>query len=116
MPPLVAITTLLLPSKLQMGYYFLVYAISGISTNGVMVGFMTYALNIAPSQNRPTYIGFMNTLLFPFAFVPLIGGATLKFFGDWVTINHLFGLSFISGIISFFMSLRLEEIIRGEDD
>jgi len=116
MPSLVAITTLFLPSKLQTGYYFLVYAIIGISTNGVMVGFMTYALNIAPSRSRPTYIGFMNTLLFPFAFVPLIGGATLKFFGHWVTMNHLFGLSFVSGIISFFVSLRLEEIVREEDD
>ncbi len=116
LPPLVAITTLHLPQNLQLSYYFLVYAVSGISTNGIMVGFMTYALNIAPSQNRPTYIGFMNTLLFPFAFIPLLGGAMLKFFSDSINMNHLFGLSIFSGILAFLMALRLEEVVRENDD
>ena len=61
-PPLIALTSSLMPVDQQLNYYFLVYAIGGVSSNGIMVGFMTYALNIAPGQSRPAYIGFMNTL------------------------------------------------------
>ena len=115
-PPLIALTSSLMPVDQQLNYYFLVYAIGGVSSNGIMVGFMTYALNIAPGQSRPTYIGFMNTLLFPFAFVPLIGGASLRFLSPWITIHHLFLVSAISGILSFLMALRLEEVVRENED
>ena len=115
-PPLIALTSSLIPVDRQLDYYFLVYAISGVSSNGIMVGFMTYALNIAPRHSRPTYIGFMNTLLFPFAFVPLIGGASLRFLSPWITIHHLFLVSAASGMLSLLMALRLEEVVRENED
>jgi MFS family permease len=36
---------------------------------------MTYLLEMAPPERRPTYIGLANTLTFPLALLPVAGGA-----------------------------------------
>ena len=97
-----------LPKDLQLTYYYLVFAVGGITTNGVMVGFMTYMLNISPELSRPTYIGFMNTILVLVSFVPAIGGLLVPFIGY----TGLFTISIISGGAALFMACKLEEIIR----
>ena len=80
--------------------------------SGSMVGFMTYLLNIAPSLNRATYIGFMNTMLFPVSFVPVLGGALVPL----IHYEGVFAISVGMGILSFLITMQLEEIIRSDDD
>ena len=46
--------------------------------NGNNIAYMTYNLNLAPSKSRPTYIGFLNTLMFPMSFVPVLAGILLQ--------------------------------------
>ena len=46
--------------------------------NGGIIAYMTYSLNLAPSMSRPTYLGFLNTLMFPLSFVPVLAGILLK--------------------------------------
>jgi len=77
-----------------------------------MVGFMTYMLNISPSLNRPTYIGFMNTILFPVSFVPVLGGALVSL----ISYEGVFAISIGMGLLAFFMATRLEEIIRSDEE
>ena len=55
----------------------------------MMVGFMAYMLNIAPPRNRPTYIGFMNTLLMPVSFAPVLGGILAPHIGYRWLVRHL---------------------------
>ncbi len=111
-PPLVAITAGFLPPGLQLPCYFLAFAISGITTSGSMVGFMTYMLNISPSLNRPTYIGFMNTILFPVSFVPVLGGVLVSL----ISYEGVFAISIGMGLLAFFMATRLEEVIRLDEE
>ena len=73
-PPAIAVFSGMFSGTLLLSAYFLLFAIGGILTNGMMVGFMAYMLNIAPPRQRPSYIGFMNTLLLPASFAPAVGG------------------------------------------
>ena len=112
LPSFVALSSIALPKDLQLSYYYLVFAVGGITTNGVMVGFMTYMLNISPELSRPTYIGFMNTVLVLVSFVPAIGGLLVPFIGY----KGLFMISIVSSGIALLMACRLEEIIRSDHE
>ncbi len=54
MAPVVAVSVRYLPLVWQMRGYFLTFVCSGASMSGMMVGFMTYMINIAPPLSRPT--------------------------------------------------------------
>jgi len=112
LPPFVALSSVTLPTDLQIPYYFLVFAISGIITNGVMVGFMTYMLNMSPGLSRPTYIGFMNTVLVLVSFVPMTGGLLVPLIGY----EGIFMISIVSGGVALLTAYRLEEIIRSDNE
>ena len=110
-PPLIAICIPLFSLPWQIPSYFLIFAINGISVNGMMVGFMTYMLNVAPPLTRPTYLGFMNTLLFPFSFVTVIGGVIVSQLGYQGVFTISLGLS----LLAFTMTTRLEEVFYKEE-
>jgi len=112
LPPFVALSSVTLPTDLQIPYYFLVFAISGIITNGVMVGFMTYMLNMSPGLSRPTYIGFMNTVLVLVSFVPMTGGLLVPLIGY----EGIFMISIVSGGVALLTAYQLEEIIRSDNE
>lgn len=111
LPPLVAISIPLMPPTWQILSYFLIFAINGVSINGMMVGFMAYMLNVAPPLTRPSYLGFMNTLLFPFSFVTVIGGAVVAQFGY----QAVFAISLGFSLLAFAMTTRLEEVFYKEE-
>jgi MFS family permease len=110
-PPLVAISIPLLPHPWQIPSYFLIFAINGVSVNGMMVGFMTYMLNVAPPLTRPSYLGFMNTLLFPFSFVTVLGGIVVS----WIGYQGVFSISLGLSLLAFTMTTRLEEVFYKEE-
>ena len=110
-PPLVAIFVPMLPLPWQIPSYFLIFAVNGISINGMMVGFMTYMLNVAPPLIRPSYLGFMNTLLFPFSFVTVLGGVVVSRIGYQGVFTISLGLS----LLAFTMTTRLEEVFYNEE-
>ena len=76
-----------------------------------MVGFMTYMLNVAPPLIRPSYLGFMNTLLFPFSFVTVLGGVVVSRIGYQGVFTISLGLS----LLAFTMTTRLEEVFYNEE-
>jgi MFS family permease len=110
--PFVALAVRPLPPSWQLPCYFLVFVINGASMNGMMVGFMTYMLNLAPSLSRPTYLGFINTVLFPLSFVPVLGGA----FVSVIDYEGVFAIAMGMGILALFMATRLEDVIHIEDE
>ncbi len=110
-PPLLAFSSGILAVSLRMPAFFMIFIIGGVLANGMMVGFMAYMLNIAPPRNRPSYIGFMNTLLMPVSFAPLLGGVMAPHIGY----RWLFAISVGICIIAFRIATRLEEIMHEDE-
>ena len=110
-PPAIAFSSGLLPVSLQMPSFLLIFIIGGILGNGMMVGFMAYMLNIAPPRNRPTYIGFMNTLLMPVSFAPVLGGILAPYVGY----RWLFAISIGISIAGFRIATGLQEIMHEDE-
>jgi MFS family permease len=50
------------------------FVINAFAFHGRVISNMTYLLEIAPVETRPTYIGLVNTLTFPLAMSPVFGG------------------------------------------
>jgi MFS family permease len=50
------------------------FVINAFAFHGRVISNMTYLLEIAPGEKRPTYIGLVNTLTFPLAMSPVLGG------------------------------------------
>ncbi len=110
-PPAIAFSSGILPVSLQMPSFLLIFIIGGILGNGMMVGFMAYMLNIAPPRNRPTYIGFMNTLLMPVSFAPVLGGILAPYVGY----RWLFAISIGISIAGFRIATGLQEIMHEDE-
>ena len=107
-PPALAFSSSILPDALRMPAFFMIFIVGGIMSNGMMVGFMAYMLNIAPPRNRPTYIGFMNTLLMPVSFAPLLAG----FLAPYIGYRWLFAISIGICLAAFRIGLDLQEIMH----
>ena len=104
--PLVAVLVQYMPPAWQTPCYFLTFALNGASMSGSSIGFMAYLLNIAPSLSRPSYVGFMNTILFPFSFMPMLAGQLVG------TINYegVFAIAIGMGAVAFITATRLKEV------
>ena len=109
--PLVAICVQYISPVWQLPCYFLTFVLGGASMSGMMVGFMTYMINIAPPLNRPTYIGFMNTLVFPFGFMPVVAGQLIQ----WIGYEYTFAIALGVGFFAFVTATRLEEVYHDEE-
>ena len=107
-PPIIAFISGSLPVSFHVPAYLLIFTIGGILTNGMMVGFMAYMLNIAPPRSRPSYIGFMNTLLVPASFAPTIGGLLVSLIGYRMLFIVCFGIC----LIAFRIATELQEIVH----
>jgi len=106
--PLVAASTGFLPGSYQIAYYFLVFIITQFFASGSDIAYMTYTLGMAPSAYRPTYIGFLNTLIFPMSFVPFLAGAMLKI----MPYELLFVISSVISIIAIYFTFNLANVDR----
>ena len=112
--PLVAALVKYVPGGYQIPTYFLVFAINRVVNSALMMASTTYLLDIAPSESRPTYIGFLNTVRFPLTFAPVFAGTLLKV----ISYQTLFGLSvlFFAGAIFCARFLSDDTARRKETD
>lgn len=108
LPPTIAFSSGVLPASLQIPAFFLIFTVGGVLANGMMVGFMAYMLNIAPPRSRASYIGFMNTLLFPVGFAPVAGGILAPYIGY----RWLFAISVGICLAAFRTAIGLQEIMH----
>ncbi|HGJ65636.1 TPA: MFS transporter [bacterium] len=104
--PIIAISTKLLPHNYQTTYFLLVFVANQAYTSGSSIAYMTYTINMAPRMNRPTYLGFLNTLMFPLGFVPVIAGALLRF----IHYEYMFLLSAIFSALGSYFATRLADV------
>jgi MFS family permease len=58
-----------------------VFVLAGLSASGRVIGLSALMLNIVPSDERPRYIGLVNTTVGVVSFVPLLSGLIIDRFG-----------------------------------
>jgi MFS family permease len=81
------------------------FAINGFARSGRFISNMTYLLEFAPEDRRPLYVGFMNSLSFPFMLSPTLGGWIVQA----ASFQTLFGASAVFAVVSLVLSARLVE-------
>lgn len=89
---------LLLPHQL----FGVVFVMQGAYLAAIGVGTATYLLNLAPTDQRSSYIGLANTIVGLLAFSPVLGGLladipTIGYLGPMVLATLCYGWSFYAG-------------------
>jgi MFS family permease len=90
----------------QILFYSLTFVFSGFATSGMFTGRMTYVLDIAPPDRRPTYTSFMNMFMLPQGVLPILGGVLVS----WISYQYTFILSLLFVPVSVILSQRLKDI------
>ena len=83
----------------------LTFLLNGFVRAGRFIANHTYLLEVAPRERRPLYIGFMNSMTFPFMLSPILGGAIVSLFGY----RTLFIIGGLSAIVGWIISIKLSE-------
>lgn len=80
----------------------------GAAADGNMIASMTYLLEVAPEDERPTYVGLANTILGVGALLPVLGG--------WLVLQIGYQGTFLAGacfaLLALASSRRLVEVRR----
>jgi MFS family permease len=109
--PMIAAFVRYLPASHQTTSYFSVFIMSEAFLNGSNIAYMTYTLNMAPSMSRPTYLGFLNTLMFPMSFVPVLAGTLLKI----MSYESMFILSAGMSLLAIYFATNLSNVDKRDD-
>jgi hypothetical protein len=73
--------------------------------SGIRTGYYSFLLAIAPPQERPTYVGMMNTFIAPTLLFSGIGGLIL----DVSSYTVLFLIALFFGLLAVMFSRKLQE-------
>ncbi len=88
------------------------FFLNGFVRSGRFVANHTYLLESAPRDRRPLYVGFMNSLSFPFMLSPILGGVVMETLGYRV----LFAVGLAAALANTVASIRLAEPRRARLD
>lgn len=101
---LAPLLALILPNfKNVYSLYVLIFLAIGFSEGGGAIGYLNLLLEMSPPKQRPSYIGFMNTITSPIALTPMLGGVII----DLVSYNVIFFVALILTLLGFIISLKL---------
>ena len=100
--------------SLRVALYSLTFAFSGFATSGMYNGRMTYVLDIAPPERRPTYTSFMNTFMLPQGLLPVLAGVLV----DWISYRGMFkiALLLIPPAVILARRLKAADLSTGQRD
>jgi len=85
--------------------YSLIFLAIGAWNSSMMPGFITFVLELAPSDERPTYIALTNTLCGALLLVPFLGGWLLQA----TSYPVLFAVAAGGVVLGLVLTFRLEE-------
>ncbi|MDH4035923.1 MAG: MFS transporter [Candidatus Krumholzibacteria bacterium] len=109
LPPLVMLwLTRAAPAPGSISVFLLVastFLINGFVRSGRFIANHTYLLESAPPDRRPLYVGFMNSLSFPFMLSPILGGIVAETLG----FTTLFAFGGAAAVANIVISARLAE-------
>jgi MFS family permease len=81
------------------------FLFNGFARSGRFIANQTYLLESAPPKQRPLYVGFMNSLSFPFMLSPILGGLVVMTLGY----RTLFVVAAAASVANLIASNRLVE-------
>lgn len=81
------------------------FLLNGFVRSGRFIANQTYLLESAPPHRRPLYVGFMNSLSFPFMLSPILGGLLVSVVGY----RSLFAVGGLAAVANLVASTRLVE-------
>jgi hypothetical protein len=81
------------------------FLMNGFVRSGRFIANQTYLLESAPPARRPLYVGFMNSLSFPFMLSPILGGLIVAAVGY----RALFATGALAALANLVVSARLAE-------
>jgi MFS family permease len=90
--------------------YPVVYAFLGWTYGASWIGFTNFVIDMAPPAERPTFIGLLNTLVAPFAFLGAVGGVMASVLGY----PAVFTVSAAFALVGILLARRLPEPRRQE--
>lgn len=96
---------------LRVVVYAFTFIFSGAAQSGMYSGRMTYVLDIAPADRRPTYTSFMNMFMFPQGLLPMLAGVLVA----WISYQNLFRISLLFIPFAAIIAYRLKPVIHRED-
>ncbi|MFZ1946121.1 MAG: MFS transporter [bacterium] len=82
-----------------------IFFLIGASWSGISLGYTNYMLDVSPAEERPTYLGFMNTFLSPVLLLGAVGGIVV----DRASYGALFGIALAAACGALLAALQLEE-------
>jgi MFS family permease len=100
------------PFDLRVGYFALTFVFSGCAWSGMFTGRMTYILDIAPPDRRPTYTSFMNAFMIPEGILPILSGALVAL----ISYRNVFLIAAAFVPLAILMSRKLEAVKVEDED
>ena len=97
--------------NLRVVVYAFTFIFSGAAQSGMYSGRMTYVLDIAPADRRPTYTSFMNMFMFPQGLLPMLAGVLVA----WISYQNLFRISLLFIPFAAMTAYQLKPVIHRED-
>jgi len=97
---------------LRVAFFGLTFFLSGFATSGAFTGRMTYILDIAPADRRPTYTSFMNMFMLPQSVLPVLAGLLVS----WFAYRNVFLLALLFSPLSVVAARSLKDVRRGDGD
>ena len=92
--------------NLRIAFYALTFVFSGFATSGMFTGRMTYVLDIAPPERRPTYTSFMNMFMLPQGLLPILAGTLVA----WISYRSMFVIALLFVPFSVVLAERLRDV------
>jgi MFS family permease len=104
--PVVLLLSIL--TRIPLALYGSIFFFLGATIAGLDMGYTNYLLEIAPEEERPIYVGFLNTIVGPTIFLSAVGGLIIQL----SSFTFLYSLVLLVSIVSIFLSLSLGETKR----
>ena len=97
--------------SIRVAFFALTFVFTGFGISGLFTGRMTYVLDIAPPDRRPTYTSFLNVFMLPQGLFPLIAGSLVS----WISYWNVFLITLLFSV-PLVLSVRRLEDLRPEED
>jgi MFS family permease len=110
-PPILAIMSSRLMCLGTTACIGVVFFFLGFTLSGFRLGQNNYMLDVSPDAERPTYLGFMNTLIAPVLLLSMFGG----FIVERTSFETLFLAVTGAAVLALLLAIRLEEPRLGPD-
>jgi MFS family permease len=103
--PLVALLATMAPPLRGIAGFGAVFFFVGFAMSGLRLGHSNYMLDLAPEEERPTYLGFMNTFIAPVALLSAVGGVVVEI----TSYETLFIIALAASLLALVFGVQLEE-------